>query len=396
MTSITKKIYEPLSEKTAIDLIRELDLFDTNSKLTCKEIGDGNLNYVFQITDSITGKRIIIKQALPYAKVIGESWPLTLKRASIEANVLKKHGEFVPTLVPEVYITDEELAFTIMEDLSHLTVAREGLINGQEYPKLSTDIGEYLAKTLFYTSDFALHPFEKKKLVQEFSNPELCKITEDLVFTDPFFNHDSNDFEPELGNEVQALWDNQCLKIETAKLKYGFLTNAQALLHGDLHTGSIFASELETKVIDPEFAFYGPIGFDVGQFIGNLIVQAITRDNTNRPAILKHITNTWETFSTTFSALWKKDHIDPYAQVEGFEEHILEQIFSDTLGFAGCELIRRTIGLAHVKDLDGILDKDRKISLKKQTLQVGEALITRRQELKTIHEIIDLLEKNRL
>ncbi|WP_075618218.1 S-methyl-5-thioribose kinase [Paenisporosarcina indica] len=396
MTSLTKKTYEPLNEKTAINLIKELNLFNVHSELMCKEIGDGNLNYVFQITDALTGKRMIIKQALPYAKVIGESWPLTLKRATIEANVLKKHGEFVPTLVPKVFVTDEELAFTIMEDLSHLTVAREGLINGESYPKLSTHIGEYLAKTLFYTSDFALHPFDKKQLVREFSNPELCKITEDLVFTDPFFKHDSNDFEPELENEVQALWNNQSLKIETAKLKYSFLTEAQALLHGDLHTGSIFASELETKVIDPEFAFYGPIGFDVGQFIGNLIIQAITRDSTNRPAILKHITNTWETFSKTFSELWKKDYIDPYARMEGFENHILQQIFSDTLGFSGCELIRRTIGLAHVKDLDGILEKERRISLKKQTLQLGETLILGRQELKTIQEVIALLENKRV
>lgn len=396
MTLITKKIYEPLTEKTAIELAREENLFADHAVLTCKEIGDGNLNYVFQIVDSLSNKKIIIKQALPYAKVVGESWPLTLKRATIEANVLKKHGEFVPALVPEVFLTDEDLAITIMEDLSHLTVAREGLINGESYPRLSADIGKYLAKTLFYTSDFALHPFIKKQLVNEFSNPELCKITEDLVFTDPFFNHESNDFEVELENEVQSIWNNPVLKTETAKLKFSFLTEAQALLHGDLHTGSIFASKHETKVIDPEFAFYGPIGFDVGQFLANLIIQAISRDDANRPVIFEHIIQTWDTFSSTFSELWKKDHVDPYSQVEGYENYILQKIFSDTLGFAGCELIRRTIGLAHVKDLDGILDKEKRIYSKKQTLRVGENLILRRQELKTLHEVIDLLEVNSL
>ena len=34
------------------------------------------------------------------------------------------------------------------------------------------------------------------------------------------------------------------------------MTNAQALLHGDLHTGSVFVRDDSTKVIDPEFAFY--------------------------------------------------------------------------------------------------------------------------------------------
>jgi len=393
MTNLTKKQYEPLTVKTAVDLARELNLFEVHSSLQCNEIGDGNLNYVFQVSDEITGKNIIIKQALPYAKIVGESWPLTLKRATIEAKVLKKHGEFVPALVPEVYVSDEDLAITIMEDLSHLTVAREGLINGEAYPRLSSDIGEYLARTLFSTSDFALHPFVKKQLVSEFSNPELCKITEDLVFTDPFFDHDSNDFEQELENEIQALWANHSVKLEVAKLKFSFLTEAQALLHGDLHTGSIFVNDLETKVIDPEFAFYGPIGFDVGQFLANLMVQAITREDTNQSVILKHITQTWETFSAIFSELWEKESIDPLTQVPGFLDQVLEKIFSDSLGFAGCELIRRTIGLAHVKDLDGIEDKEKRLQCKKQTLNIGKLLILKRAELKTIKDVITLLEK---
>ena len=35
------------------------------------------------------------------------------------------------------------------------------------------------------------------------------------------------------------------------------MTNAQALIHGDLHTGSVFVKGDSTKVIDPEFAFMG-------------------------------------------------------------------------------------------------------------------------------------------
>lgn len=33
-----------------------------------------------------------------------------------------------------------------------------------------------------------------------------------------------------------------------------------------------------TQVIDPEFAFYGPMGFDVGAFIGNLILAYFAQD----------------------------------------------------------------------------------------------------------------------
>ena len=49
--------------------------------------------------------------------------------------------------------------------------------------------------------------------------------------------------------------------------------------------------------------------------------------------------------------------------------------FTDTVGFAGCELIRRTIGLAHVADLDEITNKETRIQAKKQALSLGKELI---------------------
>lgn len=394
VTVLEKQKYGELTVETAVELVKELRLFSESADLSGSEIGDGNLNYVFKITEAETGRGVIIKQALPYAKVVGEQWPLTLKRATLEANALKKHGEFVPALVPTVYATDENLAITVMEDLSHLTIARIGLINGEAYPLLSSDIGEYLARTLYSTSDFALHPFEKKRLVTEFSNPELCKITEDLIFTDPFFDHETNDYEPELQINLEDIWKNKPLKLEAAGLKRSFLTEAEALLHGDLHTGSIFANETETKVIDPEFAFYGPIGFDVGLFFGNLIFQVIVREGSKREVITNHIENTWDVFSSVFSELWNKNNLEPFAKVEGYKEQFLQKVFSDALGFAGCELIRRTVGLSHVIDLDGIQDKEKRIDSKRKALSIGTKLILQRRELKSIKAVTTLVEEN--
>ena len=54
-----------------------------------------------------------------------------------------------------------------------------------------------------------------------------------------------------------------------------FSTNAEALAHGDLHTGSIFVNQTETYIIDGEFAFMGPLGFDLGLLIANLITSYI-------------------------------------------------------------------------------------------------------------------------
>ncbi|KOO50487.1 S-methyl-5-thioribose kinase [Priestia koreensis] len=392
--SVTQQaVYEPLTEITAIKLSKKLQLFSEQEALTCREIGDGNLNLVFHVTSDQSNRGLIIKQALPYAKVVGESWPLTLKRATIESNALLEFAKYVPQYVPEVYYTDETLAITVMEDLSHLQISRAGLIEGESYPLLSQHIGEFLGNVLFYTSDFSADAKAKKESVKSFINPDLCKITEDLVFTDPFFDHDTNDFEPELKQDVEKLWEDVAVKLEVAKLKQKFKTSGEALVHGDLHTGSIFADSHTTKIIDPEFAFYGPLGFDLGQFVANLLLNALSQKEESRNVLYAHIAKTWEVFSQTFSTLWRNEGRDHYTKTEGYLDYVLQRIWKDAIGFAGCEVIRRTIGLAHVADLDGIEPYEKRIATKRQALRLGRALLLSQTTLSSPAELEDLVKQ---
>lgn len=57
-----------------------------------------------------------------------------------------------------------------------------------------------------------------------------------------------------------------------ADLQAKFLGERQALLHGDLHTGSLMVTQDTTYVIDAEFAFAGPIAFDVAKMAANLLI----------------------------------------------------------------------------------------------------------------------------
>lgn len=387
MRIFNQETYRPLKENDAIQLALSLNLFEEKANLTCSEIGDGNLNLVFHLVDSGTGKGIIIKQALPYAKVVGDSWPLTLKRAKFEADALKVFGHIAPDLVPEVFYTDDVLAITVMEDLSHLTIARTGFINGETYPLISKDLGEFLAKTLFYTSDYALGPKLKKEQVAKFINPELCNITEDLIFSDPYYDSETNEFEEELQQDVEAIWQDEELKFHVAVLRKSFLTEAEALLHGDLHTGSVFADHRETKVIDPEFAFYGPAGFDIGQVIANLLFQVIV-NREKSDLFVNHVETFWNVFEKKFSGLWKSENKDNLSKSNLFLNHILSKYFEDAVGFAGCELIRRTIGLAHVADLDQIADNEFRIAAKRNTLELGKVLIKKRKNINSIDNLI--------
>lgn len=400
MSLQAEKTYEALTTESVVQVVAPLNYFDDVNRLEIKEIGDGNLNYVFHLVEPATGKSLIVKQALPYAKVVGESWPLTLDRARIESEALLKAGEFVPALVPKVLHTDETRACTVMEDLSDHLILRKGLIQGEIYPKLAEHIATFLAQILFHTSDFFLHPFAKKEQVKAFINPELCKITEDLIFTDPFFNHETNDFPEELQSSVDQLWNDSVLKRETAKLKYAFLTRAEALLHGDLHTGSIFVKADSTKVIDPEFAYVGPIGFDLGLFFANLALSYLShfhhsQDEQKRQQfqsyLLDVIKQTWVTFTEQFSQLWQQKGQDVYMRVAGVEEDFFAQLLEDTIGFAGCEVIRRTIGLARVADLESIEDQSVQLHLKEKALVLGSRLIKQRKQLPSIDGLLDTI-----
>jgi 5-methylthioribose kinase len=402
MTTLKQNVYEPLNTETAIELSKSLQLFDRDDDLLAEEIGDGNLNLVFRIQNEKTGKSIIIKQALPYAKVVGDSWPLTLDRSRIESESLKRTHQLVPKYTPKVYYSDSTLAVTVMDDLSHLIILRKGLIAGNQYPKIAKDIGFFLAHTLFYNSDFGLNQQEKKIQSSRFINPELCKITEDLVFTDPFFDHDTNNIDDSLKSFVaDMIWENQSLKLEVANLKKAFLTKGETLVHGDLHTGSIFASAEETVVIDPEFAYYGPMGFDIGAFIANLILNYLAQDvhlsadlkkkGEFQQYLLNVITETWIVFEQEFSVLWKKHPQDAFMKVEGYLEQTLEQIFKDTIGFAGCKVIRRMIGLAGVEDVESIQDRALRNDVKKKALTLGKTLILTRHELSSIDELVKVV-----
>ncbi|WP_082091438.1 S-methyl-5-thioribose kinase [Domibacillus tundrae] len=378
--------YEPLTIDSAVTLVKKLGLFAESDAVSANEIGDGNLNYVFHIKG--TEKSAIVKQALPYAKVVGESWPLTLERADIENRALRLQGTFAPDYTPKVYYSDKDLAITIMEDLSHLEIARTGLIGGEDYPLIAQHTGEFIARTLYGTSDFAMGPQEKKKLQHTFCNPELCDITEGLVFTDPFFDVETNDFEEGLRADVEKLWNDAELKLHAAQLKRQFLTAGDALLHGDLHTGSIFASSTETKVIDPEFAFYGPFGFDIAHFTANLFMNALSREESRRERLYEHIVTVWNVFTGEFTRLWNENNTEAFAKTEGYLTWLLADIFEQATGFMGLEMIRRTIGLAHVKDLDSIDDEKKRLDAKRHSLSIGAHFVKKRKAYTSADQLV--------
>jgi 5-methylthioribose kinase len=392
--------YHPLTEEQAIEYARRIpELFQSGAILSSNEIGDGNLNLVFRITEASTGKSIILKQALPYAKVVGESWPLTLDRARIESEALIIEEGLVPDLVPHVYAYDAELALTVMEDLSDHVIMRRGLIEGNQYPLFAEHIGRFLANTLFFTSDLGKNQQEKKLQLGRFINPELCKITEDLIFDDPYRDAETNNIEATIRDAAEQLWADSELHLEVAILRNKFLTQAQALLHGDLHTGSIFIKPDSTKVIDPEFAYYGPMGFDIGAVLANLLLNYAAQEgwskdeasrNNYRAYLIQTVKDVWTHFEANFRALWNEHGVDRVFTAPGYQDYFIANLLQDTVGFTGAKMVRRVVGLAHVADIDKIEDAAARERAQRLALTIGTASIRANRQAASIDDLITI------
>jgi len=397
--------YVAFNAQRAIDYVstliesKQCNFFAQGQTLSAYEFGDGNLNLVFRITDE-QNNSVILKQALPYARCVGESWPLTLDRARIAAQVLLNHGTICPTYTANVLHYSEIQALTILEDLGNLQILRTAQNNAEQFPKLAQHVATYLSHTGFYNSDFYLTAQTKKALVSQFTNPELCQITEDLFFSDPYIEHERNNYPKQLQNEVDAIQKNNALKLEIAKLKANFLSNPQTLLHGDMHSGSIFVDCNNTKMIDPEFGFFGPVGFDIGSFIGNLLlnycaqyghIEDFVARRNYQTHLLSCIVDTYSLFEQQWLELIRTKTTDESLAPVGYAQYFMKNVLQDAVGYCGAELIRRTIGLAHVSDIDSISDENARLTVQKQTLALGEQLILNAQACNNKEAFFSLL-----
>ena len=379
----------------AIPVVRER-LGGEPSGWRIREVGDGNLNLVFIAEGPAAG--VVVKQALPYVRLVGESWPLPLERSWFEYNALTQEARYAARLTPEVFHFDRAQAMIVMEYLHPHVIMRKGLIRGIEYPRFAHDIAEFLAATLFNTSVLAGTAAEHKARAELFApNTALCKITEDLVFTDPYREAPLNRWtSPWLDAQKRAFERDSALKVAAQALKYQFMTCAQALIHGDLHTGSIMVTPEDTRVIDPEFAFMGPIGFDVGAVIGNLLLAFFAQEgheatpgarDAYRDWILAQAENVWSGFCRRFIELWRaarsgdaypaslfKSDEDRQA-MEKERARFMRVLVEDTLAFAGAKMIRRILGLAHVEDLETIADPERRARCEMKALRLARELV---------------------
>lgn len=327
---------------------------DPASIVSVDEVGDGNLNLVFIVKDA-AGNGVVVKQSLPHVRV-DPTWPLTRERAAREAVVLGAHERIDPAHVPGFYGFDADALALSIEDLSDHSVWRGELNAGRLHPYAAAQLGEYVGAVGFATSVFGTSGPERRRRIAEATNPELSEITEDLVFTEPYVDHEHNGWLDANADDVRELRADRAFVREMGLAKQRFQESTQSLMHGDLHTGSVFvrAEGESVRAFDSEFGTYGPTGFDLGAVWANLVIAAARAHVLGRTAdaetLLRLPVQLVEAFEAEFRRRWP-DRVDPRVYGDEVLEHTLAQVRSDAAVYGAAKAVRRIVGFSKVADI---------------------------------------------
>lgn len=384
--------YRILETEDVAGYLRERGHWGTDEP-EVREVSDGNMNRVFLASSADGTRGLAVKQALPWVRVAGPSWPMSPERADAEARAYEQVAKVAPDKIPAIHGYDAENYALVMEDMSDLEVLRTVLNEGASYgPDTSARIGEFVAQLSFATSDFGMSSADRKALIATSVSPELCKITEDVVLSEPYIEHEHNHWHPELADLAAEFRADARLRTEVADLRHVFMTSGQALLHGDLHTGSVMVGVREgapvVRVFDPEFSFVGPIGFDLGLYWANTLVSQARADALGTATDHgDQLRLSWEAFESEFRRLWPT-RVDTFFD-DAYLDRFLDRLWTESLGYAGTEVIRRIIGFAHLTDLTTLPDP---VPASRRALLLGRELILRRAELTGPEDVRAVIE----
>jgi len=373
-----KKFYE-LTVDNLKDYLLSIDFFKNiaqNDKIKITDISNG-INAVFRIEFlQKTHDSFILKQALSTFRKRREQ-KLSQYRLDAEISAYDICHKHVPDLVPKVFFSSTSMKVIILEDLNDCDMLSDGLKKQIIYPKLSKDIAIFFSTILFKTSSFNLGSIERREINDIFNkNSNICQLTEYYVFTDRITHgkmfKNKKDVENQFFNDL--MHTDKVLQKSILELKYKFMTQNDALLHGDFKGGALMVKESNTFVIDFEFSFIGPFGYDIGSFLYVLISSIVScsqydRDNSYIQWLYKVIEELYIYFEENFLKLWVNGNksalistelIDDIV-IQEYKEDIVKQILQDSVGFAGVQISSVMISLLKLNDsmsFDEYLEKE--------------------------------------
>jgi 5-methylthioribose kinase len=223
-----------------------------------------------------------------------------------------------------------------------------------------------------------------------------------------------NHWNPLVDDAVQAVRANAELKMAIAEMKQAYMTHAEALIHADLHTGSIMLNADDTRIIDPEFAFLGPMAYDIGAVLQNLVLNylshfAHTADREERQCfqayLLDMVRDIWNEFVRKFDAVWAANNRgelvpQPYWDFPGgseafaaYRRRYIQRLLQEVAGHGGAKFLRRMMGIVSVWDFTSIQDPEKRAVAEQLAIRIGTRWVLERKTVTSIDDLTGIVQE---
>jgi 5-methylthioribose kinase len=395
-----------LSAETAIEYVkRKTNIFSKSEILTAKVFDgnrqsvDGLCNHLVLVKSMTTGHSVVLKQMMPYVRALkdrGIVLPMKLARINTEVYYAKLLDEIMPGAVPTIHLWDEANSIVIMEDLSEMKILRNEMINMKQFPDFPRQLGEFLGRSAFFTSERFLSKNEKMSLAHIFEfNNDGC-IFENLIFEAPFKNYKDREIYHALQKDIDDICNNPNVLKEVAILKDIFMNKKQALIHADLHTSNIFVDEKKMKVFDGEYAHYGPVAYDIGLLIGSFItnyasligVKCISEEKRQdyQAYVFNVISEMYNTFERSFIELCQKHHKDQNLKA------YMDSTIKDSIGFAACSSFSRVYDYNLTFDFKRTDNLEEQVKGRRFIIKLTKYLLLNRSNFNSIEDVLSAMK----
>jgi 5-methylthioribose kinase len=348
-----------LKEKKVFPADADLSVVDLHA---VKESIEGFVNLIYHVYDQ-SGKSVIMKQmlSLPRFRIEdeknntveetnGEGWILDLGRMRSEIATLIFWNSVYPGISPEIYLFDEPNRIIVMEDLMDLSLLRFELCRMVKHGHFTAKIGAFFARNLFFSSNLHLTNYKKSEVERFFINPEYTALA-------PFLFRESIgvSWEREMvfgTDEKRALLvDDPQIQAEFKRLENKFLHDKECLIHTDLHSSNIMISFDDVRIIDGEFAGFGPLAQDFGRLTGSLTLNYISWFGDESPTatekadfqayLLTTITDLYRTFHNEFRQLVETHRDESYSLKSlDVDAYLIDQL-QNALSYTGVNVLSR-------------------------------------------------------
>lgn len=395
-----------LSKENVADYVKSrLDFFNIDGDVrvsaigegSVEEDGDGFINFVFRVSDG--EHHLIVKQSRLESRSKGP-FQLDLDRYKLEYESMKIRKAIVPDLLPDLYDCDEENRVFITEDVSYLKISRFQLLKGTTYPLLADQIGRYMAATEFYTSEYYLDNKHFRNLSVHFTNSTMRDIMDVGMFLTSVTPEDTvgRPLDPDFIAFSKRICADPKVLVARQRLRHLFMSKGECLIHGDLHTSNIFASQTEAKVIDMEYTFCGPFAYDLGYFTANFIAQYAAAtfrpfDSEEARAQFKAyclfmIRETYTKFCTYFCEYCHDDSKPEYQNIPGLPEDFWLTTLREFIGFGASAMLGRICSIIPYPDYDDIDDYVQRHNAKCMSIILNREMLVKWETYNTIDEFI--------